>query len=447
MTITVWHYYNGIQQSNFDARVQEFNETVGAAQGIVVEALNQGDVNGLSERVLESANHAVGAAQMPDIFAAYADTAYEINKMGLVVDITQYMTEEEIESYIPSFMDEGKFDADGGIKLFPIAKSTEVFVLNVTDWDRFATETGASEDDFATWEGITKTAQLYYEWTDAQTPAPNDGKAFFGRDAYANYFIIGSLQLGFELFSVENGVVTYQINRDAMRRLWDNFYVPYVNGWFGSYGKFRSDDAKTGALISLVGSTSGASYFPSEVTREDGTTYPIESRIYPAPNFAGTEPYAVQQGAGMVVTKSDARHETASIEFLKWFTMPETNISYAIASGYLPVKIESNDVARINEAFAAVENEMPAITREILEIGSSMAQDYTLYTNKAFENGYSARKVVEYSMIDLVNKDMEAIQALVDSGVSRAEAAAQYTTDAHFDEWLADFSAALDNVG
>ena len=42
-------------------------------------------------------------------------------------------------------------------------------------------------------EGLVKTAQRYYEWTDSLTEAPNDGKAFYGRDAMANYVLIGGL--------------------------------------------------------------------------------------------------------------------------------------------------------------------------------------------------------------------------------------------------------------
>lgn len=434
VTITVWHYYNGTQQNIFCESVRKFNETTGAELGIIVEAQNQGDVNGLSEKVLDSANGVVGADEMPDIFSAYADTAYAINQMGLAVDITQYLTEEEQAEYIASFLDEGKFDADGSIKLFPIAKSTEIFMLNQTDWKIFAAETGADESAFSTWEGITETARRYYEWTDAQTDTPNDGKAFFGRDSYANYMIIGSLQLGKELFSVENGVVTYQVDRDVMKRLWDNLYVPYVNGRFGSYGKFRSDDAKTGAIIALAGSTSGASYFPSEVTREDGTTYPIEAKIFVLPNFEGTEPYAVQQGAGMVITKSDEKTETACIEFLKWFTLAENNINFSITSGYLPVKSTSNDLASINAAIESSEQESPEVVRGTLTIGAQMMKSYTLYTNKAFESGYDARKVVENSMMDQVNADLIQIEELVASGMPCAETAAQFTTDEHFDE-------------
>ena len=101
-------------------------------------------------------------------------------------------------------------------------------MLNKTDWDRFAEASGATLEDLKTIEGVTKVARAYYEWTDSLTPQPNDGKAFFGRDAMANYMIIGSRQLGQEVFQVQNGEVTLNLNRDAMRRLWDNMYVPMV---------------------------------------------------------------------------------------------------------------------------------------------------------------------------------------------------------------------------
>ena len=95
-------------------------------------------------------------------------------------------------------------------------------------------------------EGVTKTAQDYYEWTDGLTPEKNDGKAFFGRDAMANYMIIGAMQQGVEIFSVENGTVTLNFDKDVMKKLWENYYVPFVKGYFAASGSFRSDDVKTG---------------------------------------------------------------------------------------------------------------------------------------------------------------------------------------------------------
>lgn len=79
---------------------------------------------------------------VPNIFAAYADTAYQIDALGLVADLGQYLTDEEIGEYIPAYIDEGRLRADGKLKIFPTAKSTEIFMLNKTDWDRFSSATG-----------------------------------------------------------------------------------------------------------------------------------------------------------------------------------------------------------------------------------------------------------------------------------------------------------------
>ena len=69
-------------------------------------------------------------------------------------------------------------------------------MMNKTDWDKFAEETGATLDDLSTVEGIAKVAEQYYDWTDAQTPdVPDDGKAFYGRDSMSNYFLIGMKQM------------------------------------------------------------------------------------------------------------------------------------------------------------------------------------------------------------------------------------------------------------
>ena len=102
-------------------------------------------------------------------------------------------------------------------------------MLNKTAWDKFAKATGASLDQLKTKEGLVEPAGKYYEWTDAQTPdAPNDGKAFYGRDAMANLTIIGSMQLGTELFSVKNNTITLNVDKDVMRQIWDFYYVPFL---------------------------------------------------------------------------------------------------------------------------------------------------------------------------------------------------------------------------
>ena len=329
VTITVWTYYNGDQLETFNQLVSEFNETVGKSSGITIEGHSQGTVNDLETNVLASANGEVGASPMPNIFSAYADTAYTIDQMGLVMDLSPYLTDEDRSIYIDNYLDEGDFSGDGSIKIFPVAKSTELLFLNDTDWNTFAEATGASYDDLATMEGLVKTAELYYNWTDEQTPEKDDGRALFGRDAMANYLLLGARQLGCQIFDVKDGKMVLNFDEDIIRKLWDNYYVPYVKGYFASSGRFRSDDIKTGNIIGYVGSTSSATYFPTQVNQDDAESHEISLKVLPCPKFEGGEDYAVQQGAGMVVTKTeDEATVKACVEFLKWFTAPEHNISF-----------------------------------------------------------------------------------------------------------------------
>lgn len=95
VSITVWTYYNGDQLETFSKLVDEFNATVGKEQNITVEASSQGSVNDLETNVLAAAEGKVGAAEMPNIFSAYADTCYAVDQMGLVADLSGYLTDEE----------------------------------------------------------------------------------------------------------------------------------------------------------------------------------------------------------------------------------------------------------------------------------------------------------------------------------------------------------------
>ena len=441
--VTAWHYYNGAQKESFDALVSAFNDTVGAKKGIVVVAYGQGSVNELQTQVMDSIEKRVGAQETPDIFAAYADTAYAVNEIGKLADISAYLTKEEQAAYIDAYMEEGRLEDDSSLKIFPVAKSTEALYVNKTAWDVFAEETHADEALLSTWEGIAELARMYYEWTDAMTAEPNDGKAFYGRDAMANYMLIGSLQLGQEMFARKDGKTEITLDREALRRLWDCYYVPYVSGYFTASGRFRSDDMKTGDLIAYVGSTPSSTYFPTEVTREDGSTYPIEGKVYPLPNFEGTEPVAVQQGAGMVVVKSDEKHEYAAVEFLKWFTKEEQNVAFSVGSGYLPVTKTANDWAKIDKVIEEQYADMNVILKNSLRTGIDTVTKYRLYTPRPFENGAQARSILENALNDAAKQARAQVQALLEQGTAREEAVKEFTTDAYFDAWADDLQAQM----
>lgn len=432
VTVTIWTYYNGQQLSTFNRIVDLFNTTVGREQGIVVESASQGSVGDLEANVLAAVRGEVGADKVPNMFAAYVDTAYTIDQMGLAADLSPYLTQDEIDLYVDSYIEEGRFDQDGGIKIFPLAKSTEVLLLNDTAWQRFAQATGATYDDLSTMERLVDTAQAYYEWTDSLTPdVPNDGAAFFGRDAMANYMLVGAMQLGTELFQVEDGHMTLNFDRETVRTLWEHYYVPYIKGYFASAGRFRSDDIKTGHIIALVGSSSGTTFFPDRVVLSDTESYPIDSRVFPAPQFEGSPGYAVQQGAGMVVTDSSEAEVYASVQFLKWFTQSEHDIAFSTGSGYTPVTKDANDIDVIRRYSTDLTPQMDAV----LETAVQTVRENALYTPKAFPTGTDARRALDRGLSDQAKADREIVVAALAQGATLEEACAPLLSEAHFEEW------------
>ena len=439
VNLTVWVYYNGDQLESFNQLVAEFNDTTGREKGIIVDSYSQGTVNDLEANVMASAQGKVGASPMPNIFSAYAGTAYTLDQMGELVDLSSYFTKEERAAYVDSYLEEGDFSGNGSIKIFPVAKSTEGLYLNDTDWEPFAAATGASYDDLSTLEGLIATAESYYNWTDAQTPTADDGHALFGRDAMANYMLVGAKSLGCQIFEVKDGVMTLNFDKEVIRKLWDYYYVPYIKGYFSSSGRFRSDDIKTGNILAYVGSTSSASFFPNQVTTDDSEGHAITMKALPCPEFADSEPYAVQQGAGMAVAKTTDAEVEASVVFLKWLTQPENNIAFAVGSGYLPVTHAANDMDAIHSSGLTLTGNMENVLMEAVDAVNTNE----LYTTKAFEGGTDARSKLNYSMSDLATADRATVEERLAAGESAEEAEAEFLTDEYFEAWYQSLCDAL----
>ena len=429
--ITVWNYYNGDQLESFNRLVSTFNETIGKEKGIRVSGSSQGTVNDLETNVMDAAEGKVGAAEMPAAFAAYADTAYKLDQMGMVVDLKNYLTEDEKEAFMPSYITEGDFDGSGSIKIFPVAKSTELMFFNDTDWQRFAKDTSVRYSDLSTIEGVTAVAEQYYNWS--------GGKALFGRNALANYFLVGAKQLGCDIFEVHNGKMTLHFDHDVVRKLWDNYYVPFVKGYFAASGRFRSDDVKTGELLGYVGSCSSATFFPKQVMPGDNQIHDIEMKVLPAPRFAGGEKMAVQQGAGMVVTTGTEAEINGAVTFLKWFTEPQNNIEFSVESGYLPVTTAANDM----DAIRASGLELTDTMEQVLSGAVRAVCKNELYTPTAFAGGNAARKILEYGMGDQASADRDTVLARIAAGQSVEAAEAEFLTDDYFEKWYQSTLAQL----
>ena len=430
-SITIWHYYSGSQKAAFDRMVERFNETEGIKKGITVNVVAMDSLSNLSEQINASADKKVGAKALPDLFSAYVDMAETIDAKGLLVDMDQYFSKEELSGYVDAYIEEGRFDSAKSLKLFPIAKATEVMMVNKTKWDEFAAACNIDISKLSTWEGLAETAELYYDWS--------GGKAMFGRDVMANYMLLGSLELGNDIFQVKDGTLDFQMDKDVMRKLWDNYYVPYISGYYRKEGRYASDDLKIGDIIAYVGSTSSAPYFPDEVYYDaEDTGTQIECMVLPVPDFEGKESYVIQQGAGMAMIHSDEKKEKASAEFLKWFTESEKNVSFAVESSYLPVTKESCHADYIRNI---VEKENIKVSDKVLDtltISIEKMNQSTTYTLPSFVNSYDAREVLDTILKDKAKNDRAAVLELTAQGMTEEDAVAQYDTEDSYQAWYQD---------
>ena len=242
---------------------------------------------------------------------------------------------------------------------------------------------------------------------------------------------IGGKQLGCSYVTLDkDGSAEMNVDKAALKKLWENYYVPYVKGWFTAQGRFRSEDAKTGKIIALICSTTGAMYTPSEVSIDDDNSYPIDNLVLPVPNFEGKDPYIVQQGAGI----------------LKWFTEKERNINFSAESGYLPVKKEACDLSEIEKVTSNEGKELTDICKDTLKLAIDEINSSTLYTMPPFKNSADVRTFLESRIQDTAQSAYDEAMDKISKGGDRDEVLAEYTGDAAFDEWYDSFCTELQKI-
>ena len=333
VVLTMWHNYGGDMQQSMDYLIDQFNSTLGREQGIVIDVTAISSSSELNKSLVMIANGDPGAPDMPDIFTGYPKVALQFQQKGMLADLYDYFTAEELSQYVDAFVEEGRLD--DGLYVFPIAKSTEILYLNQTLFDRFAAAMAVDEELLGTFEGIAELSRLYYQWTDAQTPdVPNDGKQFYAADSWFNLAEAGMEQLGQSMFDEEGSL---SLTGPAFEHIFNTLYLPCVQGGFAVYDGYSSDLSKTGDIVCSTGSSAGILFYGDTITYEDGTVEEVEYSILPYPVFEGGEKTALQRGGGLMVAKSEEKKEYAASLFIKWLTAAEQNMGFVSSTGYLPV--------------------------------------------------------------------------------------------------------------
>lgn len=378
VTLTMWHNYGGDMQQSMDYLIDQFNSTVGKEQGIVIDVTAISSSAELNKSLAMIANGDPGAPDMPDIFTGYPKLAVQFQEKGMLANLDDYFTSEELAGYVDTFVEEGRLS--GGLYVFPLAKSTEILYLNRTLFDRFAAEAGASEGLLSTFEGIAELSRMYYEWTDGQTPGvPGDGKQFYVADSWFNLAEVGMEQLGGSIFDGEGRL---SLSGEDYAHIFSTVYAPAVEGGFAIYDGYSSDLSKTGDIVCSTGSSAGILFYGDTITYADGSVENVEYSILPYPVFEGGERIALQRGGGLMVANTEDKKEYAACVFIKWLTQPEQNMSFISKTGYLPVTKQAFE----EDMQAHMEALDDARIRMMLTAVLSMYENYEFFTAPNLSN-------------------------------------------------------------
>lgn len=119
------------------------------------------------------------------------------------------------------------------------------------------------------------------------------------------------------------------------------------------------------------------------------------------------------------------------VEFLKWITEPENNISFSVGSGYLPVTHAACDMDAIEQSGLPLSGSM----KEILSTAIDTVNSCELYTMPAFTGAKDARSILESCMSDRASADRRTVEERLAAGQSAADAEAEFLTDGCFENW------------
>lgn len=379
VTLTMWHVYGSQTESPLNDIIEEFNQTEGAGQGIIIDVTSVTNSADIDEALIAAAGGQPGASELPDLFVAYPRVAEQIGCEKLL-NWSEYFSEEELASYVPGFLSEGYFDED--LLMLPIAKSTELLFLNQTSFDSFSADTGVKADALTDFASLFDASNAYYDWS--------EGTTMFQINDFYHYFLTAVTSMGGDL--IVDGAI------DAESEAFEAAYMPMakaaIHGGLCVGDGYASDRWKTGEVISNIGSTAGILYLRDYVTYPDNTTLNIDITVAPYPTFSGAAPMVIQRGGGLFSVKhEDERMNKAAVVFAKWVTTGQANLDFATRSGYLPVVEDA-----FQQLFAdpdMVENDM---YRMLYETVADMYGHYSFCSLPVYESAGTVQSGFEVLM-------------------------------------------------
>ncbi len=324
VTLTMWHVYGEQADSPMNQYVDEFNRTIGAEKGIVINVTLMSNASQIGDKLLSAQQGKAGVPAMPDLFFCHGTNAKALGSENLI-DWKQQFDEEELNGFVSSFLVDGTVDEK--LSVLPVSKSTHLLFLAGGAFDRFASTKGISYDSLKTWDGFFAAAEAYYDYS--------GGKPFCALDYLLRSVELNAISHGAKDF-YDGG---WYKNDELILSTFKRFASSIAKGHIVVSDLYSNTQVMTGQTIAGVSSSAAALYYNDKITYSDNTSEDTNLKVLPLPQEEGLIPYATQAGVGLCAYKTTAQKIEASTTFAKWFTEEKRNLDFVAKTGYMPVKV------------------------------------------------------------------------------------------------------------
>lgn len=333
--------------------VEEFNSSQSQYH---INSLTQADYTETYEKLQAG----IAGNKAPDMALLDVDKSRNLSRKNLVADLTPYVSTDtalDIDDYMDVFFNQG-MDGDK-LFAFPAYGTTQVLYYNKAAFEA----AGIKAEDIKTWQDLENAAKTLSKGTDFYGWEPMWG---------SGNLIDAALSNGASFFSEDGKTVT--INSPEWVEVWESF-----RQWIHDDGIMRIHSGGQGweywyKTIDDVLQNKAGGYTGSSGDQADLDFSIVAAMEQPG---WGENPSAPSADALQLVMleKSSDEEKAGVYEFMKYFTTPENQAKWSMATGYVAVRESTQEVPEF--AAYAAENPQALVPLQQCMHGSILPEDPT----------------------------------------------------------------------
>ncbi len=360
--IQFWHTMGQANQVMLDRMIESFQE---ANPDVVVEAFSQGGYDDIAGKIRD----AIPAGTTPTLSFCYPDNVATYIEAGAVEELTPYiqneeygLTENELKDFNSDYWSEGTNYQQSGVFSVPYAKSTEVLFYNATVFEAYG------------WEVPTTWDEMWTLCSTMKTKLGNKIKTPLGYDSDSNLFITKCVQENIPYTSKDATTKAdyYQFNNAQAKAMVTDLKTKYDAGLFITKGTqpnstYTSTAFTNQQIIMSIGSTGGTTYNKS-------LNFDIGVAPLPRGSVNGK---VVSQGPSICIfSRATAAEKVAAWKFYKHITSPDNTATFAINTGYEPVRDSARETPQFKTYLSrAGENYITKRGGDLLASAAALTRD------------------------------------------------------------------------